>query len=133
MKHLLILATALSLCGCATIVKGSTQPIALSTPPTSGAYCSLSNGEEYYDLMSPGFVYVEKGVAPITVECTKSGWQPAVATIPSNFQAWTAGNILLGGLVGLGIDAASGAIHQYPLSFRVPMHPATEPPQALRQ
>jgi hypothetical protein len=112
---------ALSLGGCASIVKGTSQSISVSTPPTTGAQCTLSSSEGTWLVISPGNVTVPKSKSDIAVRCVKPGWQPAVATIPSGFAGMTAGNILLGGVVGLGIDAATGAIHQYPHSVQVPM------------
>jgi hypothetical protein len=34
-----------------------------------------------------------------------------------------AGNVLLGGVIGLGVDAASGAMNKYPDMFTVAMMP----------
>jgi hypothetical protein len=60
----------------------------------------------------------------MAVRCTKPGWQDAVATIPSDFQGWTIADLFIpGGLVGLGVDAATGAINEYPNAFQVPMQP----------
>lgn len=58
------------------------------------------------------------------VRCVKPGWQDGFGNIPSNFQGWTVGNLLLGGIIGLGVDAATGAINEYPNAFQVPMVPA---------
>jgi len=73
-------------------------------------------------------VTVEKSKEDIQARCTKPGWQDASAVIPSNFQGWTVGNIVFGGLIGLGVDAATGAINEYPNAFQIPMYPATPPP-----
>ena len=47
------------------------------------------------------------------------------------------GNILLGGVIGLGVDAATGAINEYPHAFQIPMYPAAPmpapPPPAAMQ
>jgi hypothetical protein len=58
------------------------------------------------------------------VRCVKPGWQDASAVIPSNFEGWTLGNLLLGGVIGVGIDASTGAMNEYPNAFQVPMTPA---------
>jgi hypothetical protein len=42
---------------------------------------------------------------------------------PSNFEGWTVGNLLLGGIIGLGVDAATGAINEYPHAFQIAMTP----------
>jgi hypothetical protein len=74
-------------------------------------------------VVSPGVATVDKSKADIQARCTKPGWEDAAATIPSNFEGWTLGNILLGGVIGLGVDAATGAINDYPHTFQIPMTP----------
>jgi hypothetical protein len=39
--------------------------------------------------------------------------QEAAGNLASEFQAMTFGNTLLGGIIDIAIDAASGAMHQY--------------------
>jgi hypothetical protein len=116
----IILAAGL-VAGCASVIKGSTQSIAITTPPTSGANCILSSEQGNWTVMTPGAVSVERSKDDIAVRCTKPGWQDGFATIPSNFEGWTVGNLLLGGVIGLGVDAATGAINNYPHAFQVPM------------
>lgn len=57
------------------------------------------------------------------VTCTKDGFQNATTTIPAKFNAVTAGNIILGGLVGIAVDAASGANYGYAEKTDIPMLP----------
>jgi hypothetical protein len=116
--------------GCATIIKGTSQSIAITTPPTTGASCILSSREGNWTVISPGAVTVEKSKEDIVAKCTKPGWQDGVATIPSDFQGWTIGNIVAGGLIGFGVDAATGAINEYPHAFQIPMQPAVPAPSA---
>ena len=116
-------AALLLLTGCASIVKGSSQSILITTPPADGANCVLSSKEGNWTLVSPGAVTVSKSKENITVTCKKDGFQDAVASIPSNFEGWTVGNLVFGGLIGLGVDAATGAINDYPDAFQVPMTP----------
>jgi hypothetical protein len=127
----ILTGVALALSGCASIVKGTSQSIAITTPPTTGANCILSSGQGNWTVTSPGAVTVEKSKEDIQVRCDKPGWQQGVATIPSNFEGWTLGNILLGGVIGLGVDAATGAINEYPHAFQVPMTQASAPQPAI--
>jgi hypothetical protein len=76
-------------------------------------------------VTSPGVVTVEKSKEDIVARCTKPGWQDGVATIPSDFQGWSIGNAVAGGLIGFGVDAASGAINEYPHAFQIPMQQLT--------
>lgn len=118
-----VAAVGVAMSGCASVIKGSHQTIAISTPPTTGANCVLTSKEGNWPVTSPGQVTVEKSKEDIQVRCEKPGWQPAVATIPSDFQGWTLGNILIGGVIGVGVDAATGAINEYPGAFQIPMQP----------
>jgi TonB family protein len=127
MKNISLVAMMITcgmfLSGCATVMKGSNQSIAIATPPATGANCALSSKEGTWYVVSPGVVRVEKSEDAITVRCTKPGWQDASRVIPSDFQGWTVGNVFIGGVIGVGVDMASGAIHEYPHAFNVPMAP----------
>jgi hypothetical protein len=118
-----IVAAAVALSGCATVIKGSSQTVGITTPPTTGAACILTSGQGNWTVTSPGAVTVERSKEDIQARCTKAGWQDAVAIIPSNFEGWTVGNFILGGVIGFGVDAATGAINEYPHSFQIPMTP----------
>jgi hypothetical protein len=102
---------------------------------TWGEYIALA-GVGSDGGVTPGVVTVSKSKEDIQAHCTKAGWQDGVATIPSNFQGWTVGNIILGGVIGLGVDAATGAINEYPHTFQIPMVPlngygSVLPPQGM--
>ncbi len=109
--------------GCASIVRGTSQSVAISTPPVTGAVCDLSSSEGSWQVSTPGAVTVERSSEDIQARCKKDGYQDAVAVIPSNFEGWTVGNLVFGGIIGLGVDAATGAINKYPKSFQIPMVP----------
>ena len=47
----------------------------------------------------------------------------AVITLSSEFQAMTLGNVLIGGVVGIVVDAASGAAGRYPNSVTLTLAP----------
>jgi len=118
----------LALSGCASIVNGTTQSVAISTPPVTGARCDLSSSEGTWTVITPGVATVARSKSDIAVRCHKDGYQPAVGVISSSFEAWTAGNLVFGGVVGLGVDAATGAINEYPNSYQLPMVPLVPAP-----
>jgi uncharacterized protein YceK len=124
-----VAALGIALSGCATVIKGTTQSVAITTPPTEGATCTLSSKEGNWQVTSPGVARVQKSKEDIQVSCQKPGWQTATATIPSNFQGWTLGNLLIGGVIGVGVDAATGAMNEYPGAFQVPMQPDPNAPR----
>ena len=72
---------------------------------------------------TPGSVPVEKTRGMIAVLCRKQGYQDAAGELGAEFQAMTLGNILFGGIVGVVVDAASGAMNQYPESVAISLIP----------
>jgi hypothetical protein len=116
-------ALGIALSGCATIIKGTTQSIAVTTPPVEGATCTLTSKEGTWTVVTPGVAKVHKTKDDIQARCVKPGYQDGIATIPSNFQGWTLGNLLLGGIIGVGVDAGTGAMNEYPNAFAIPMSP----------
>lgn len=119
--------------GCATVVKGGTQSISVSTSPEPGATCVLTSPSGVnLTLVTPNAVTIERSKHDISVTCNKEGFEQAVAIVSSKFNGVTLGNILIGGVIGVGIDAASGAMNDYPSSVNVQMTrsgaaPAVEP------
>jgi len=116
-------ALGVAMSGCASIVKGSSQTIAITSPPTTGATCTLSSSQGNWQMITPGSVTVERSKNDMQVRCVKQGWQDGFGMIPSNFEGWTVGNLVFGGVIGIGVDAATGAMNEYPNSFQVPMQP----------
>jgi len=109
---LIILGSFLS--GCATIVRGTDQSLTLVTDPT-GAQCTLKRRGEIVGIINPtpGTAQVEKSKHDIHYICEKHGFEPSAGVITSEFQGWTIGNVLLGGIFGAGVDSASGAMNDY--------------------
>lgn len=115
--------TSLSLLsGCASIVSGTTQNVSVETPPVTGATCESKNNKGTWLVQAtPGSVIVHKSTQPLLVSCKKSGHKIGYQTFQSNTEGMIAGNLLLGGPIGAGVDAATGAAFDYPASLIVPM------------
>jgi hypothetical protein len=101
--------------GCATIVKGSSQTLTVDTRPP-GATCKLLRDGETLAVVNPtpGAISIEKDKDVIHVTCSKEGYKICEGDVGSEFQAMTFGNILFGGLIGVVVDAGSGAMNAYP-------------------
>ena len=110
--------------GCATLTKGSSQTVTVNTDP-SGAMCTMTRDAKPVAVLNstPGSVPVEKARGSIAVLCKKQGYQDAAGELAPEFQAMTLGNILFGGIVGVVVDAASGAMNQYPESVTISLIP----------
>jgi len=129
----LALALGLLLPGCATITKGSQQTITVNTNP-AGAVCNLTRDGKPLAAVNPtpGSIPIEKASGDIAIACNKSGYKESAGALASEFQAWTFGNILLGGIIGIVVDAASGAMHQYPTMVTITLEPEAFPTAAER-
>ena len=106
--------TVAALSGCATITKSSSQTVTIDTRPP-GAVCVLTRGGKKFAIVNPtpGAISVEKSSDAISISCTRDGYLETAGTLESSFQAMTFGNIIFGGLIGVAVDAASGAMHEY--------------------
>lgn len=123
MRKFAVLALALVLVGCATITKGTTQTIAVDTPGAPGATCTIQTQSGPRVLTTPGNVTLDKGSAALPITCTKECYVMGSSMIPSNTESMAAGNVILGGVIGLGVDAATGAMNKYPDLVTVAMVP----------
>lgn len=112
------------LSGCATVTTGSSQPVTINTTP-EGAKCTLSREGAMIAAISstPGTVTIDKSKNTIQLACEKPGHQVTNESLVSNFQGATLGNILIGGVIGLAIDAGSGAMNKYPNLVEVVLIP----------
>jgi len=110
--------------GCATLTKGTQQTITVATDPP-GAACTMSRDAKAVAVVNPtpGSMPIEKGAGTISILCKKQGYQDAAGVLASEFQAMTFGNIIFGGLIGIVVDAASGAMHQYPAMVTITLEP----------
>lgn len=114
--------------GCATLTTSSTQTVTLTTEPP-GAACTFKREGEVIGIVNPtpGSLSVKKSHADIDVTCVKEGFLDAVGRVGSKFQAMTFGNILFGGIIGIVVDAASGATAEYEANVAIRMTPAEFP------
>ena len=124
MRNRILLTLLLPLSACGTIVAGTTQTITVSTNP-AGAACTLDRSGQRLGIVSPtpGSIVVDKSSKPIKVNCNKNGFDSAMVEHKADFAAITAGNLLMGGAVGVLVDAASGASSIYPSEVSIALHP----------
>jgi hypothetical protein len=104
----LVAATGLALwlAGCATIIHGTGQEVAISSRP-SGAKVTVDN-------MSYGQTPVVVSLARSNQHMVKiemDGYQPFEMAIRKTVSGWVWGNIIFGGLIGLAVDAISGGMY----------------------
>lgn len=114
----------LGLGGCATVTTGTRQSVLVTTAApdgrdVDGAICTVRNSKGAWSVATPGSVTMSKANADASVECRKSGLPEGTAIVQSTMRAHTAGNVIVGGVIGLGVDAMSGAMWVYPDVWRI--------------
>ena len=111
-------------CSCATVTTGTSQTITVETEPP-GAACRMTRGEETVGAVNPtpGSVTIGKDKDEIEIRCEMPGYLTISRQLDSSFQGMTLGNVLLGGIIGIAVDAGSGAMHEYPASISVRLIP----------
>lgn len=103
-----IVACSALLGGCATITRGTTEAWSVQTEPV-GADIKLSSGEQ---CKSPCTLQKKrKDAFQVTID--HEGYQQVVTQVISGVKgqgaAGLAGNVLIGGIIGIGVDLATGA------------------------
>jgi hypothetical protein len=117
---------AVAATGCASIVSGTNQPVTIEThqpdgQQIAGANCKLSNNKGTWFLTTPGSTTISRSFEDLAVLCEKESEPSGMLMVKSSTKAMAFGNILFGGLIGVGVDVATGAAYDYPAVVRVPM------------
>jgi hypothetical protein len=106
----LVAIVGASLTGCATITRGTKDAWSVSSEP-SGARVETSNG--FFCQATPCAMKMPRK-AQFVATVTKAGYKPATITVTHKVSngggAGMAGNVLLGGLIGVAVDGTSGAM-----------------------
>ena len=114
----LILVFASSLSGCATIISGRKSQVTVKNHA----------GPTYFNVVDQNGNVVHSGVTPaqVTLKTSVKAFRPAKydvvyagqegvyrQEVPRDINWWTAGNIVIGGIPGLLVDAGTGAMWQF--------------------
>jgi hypothetical protein len=93
--------------GCASIIHGNHQDVGISSSPTNAA------------VKIDGVIV---GNTPVNAKLTRKdnhivsiellGYEPYQATLTRGVSGWVWGNIVIGGLIGLAVDAISGGMYR---------------------
>jgi hypothetical protein len=112
------------------VTRGTTENISISSTP-AGATAEITGLEIPTSCVTPCVVQAKRN-ADITVTVNKEGYEPQIIPltkeIPGSGAAGFAGNVLLGGVVGMGVDAATGAAQDHkPNPVIVTLQPVAPP------
>lgn len=123
-KLLTVAIAAISLSGCSTVLNGSNQLVKFNAGEVVGADCSATGGSDFAvdeKFVTPAEIQIPRSKKTLKIECNKTGYQTASKNVVGRAEGSTAGNILLGGPIGVGVDALTGAIYKYPDEISLPM------------
>jgi len=123
-KLLVAVAASISLSACSTIVNGSNQLVKFDTGEVQGASCVATGGSSdsvNESFVTPAEVKIPRSKKILIVTCDKPGYQTGEERLAGQVEGSTGGNILLGGPLGVGVDALTGAIYKYPDTISVEM------------
>ena len=104
-----ISVSALTISGCASVTRGTKDVLEIKTEP-SGAQVQTSNG---FSCDSTPCAIKMPRRSELVVNITKRGCKPIAVNVTHKTAgagaAGLAGNVLVGGIIGIGVDAATGA------------------------
>lgn len=109
-KYIIAIGAAISLAGCATITRGKNDVLVVNSTP-GGAQVKMSDGQTC-DNTPCSFKVPRK--SELNVLVTKEGCKHQQIRVTNKVAgdggAAMAGNVLVGGLIGAGVDASTGAM-----------------------
>ena len=125
--YCLLLFPVLFLTSCATITRGVHEKLKVTSDP-SGANVVLSTGEKG---VTPATFVEKRRRDSFTVTVSKPGYASQTVAVQSHAGGTggtaMAGNILLGGAIGMGVDAGTGAYDSlYPNPVSVKLVPISK-------
>ena len=116
-KKGVVIACALSVSACASIVGGRYEKVQVETRSSGEsvhANCVLSNGISQVSLTTPATARIRRSSYDLNVVCQKDGMEVARETHDSGINGMVWGNFVIGGAIGIGIDFYNGAARGYP-------------------
>ena len=123
------------LTGCATVLDGPYQNLVVKTVSgerdIAGAVCTLSNDKGRWQAIAPGAVTVRRSYDDLNIRCEYGGYVANAGSAPSSARSLVLGNIIVGGLIGTGIDVGVGSAYEYPSPIVVNLQPNRGHPTAL--
>jgi PEGA domain-containing protein len=135
MRWMFVVALAALCGGCATVTRGMNDQVQIESEPP-GADIRTSMGQTCVTPCTLQFGRKDQ----FTVTASKPGYHtsemPVQTRVAGAGVAGFAGNVLIGGVIGMGVDAASGAmLEHYPNPVMMKMVPLRkgEAPRLLKQ
>src|ERR1044071_3006684 len=102
---LLLINIGFYLSGCASMICGTRQEVSLSSMP-SGATVVI-NDSSYGK--TPMLMDMKRKIKHRQVKLMMDGYETFQIEMTRQFNGWVMGNLFFGGLIGMGVDALTGA------------------------
>ncbi|MGE8434331.1 PEGA domain-containing protein [Chryseobacterium joostei] len=109
LSTVLLLGITLSTTSCATMFTGTQDPITFTSNP-EGATVFHKGIEK---CVTPCTTKIPRSLSKQTVTFQKEGFNSEEVKLDKKFNPVTLLNILFGGAIGVGIDAATGSLTKY--------------------
>jgi hypothetical protein len=122
MKNLMFtIILSLLFASCATLINGPTENVSVTTNP---ADAMVTDGKT--TQKTPATFVLERN-REYVLTITKQGFQSEQVKIQHVISGWVAGNLISFGVIGTGIDVATGSIWSLePHDIRVSLHPLSD-------
>lgn len=106
----MIMGSLVILSSCATMFSGSRAKVVFDANRVDKPVDLTIDGKKYPQVMLPAKVKVKRGFKPSHILAESQDYEPYSLMINKRFNATTLWNIWLGGVPGMAIDAATGAM-----------------------
>jgi len=131
LKMMVAVAAVSALSSCGSITRGTSENVTITATPED-AKISTSTGQ--YCPRSPCTIDVKRRTE-FTAFAEKDGYRKGSVEIKTKVggggAAGFAGNVVVGGLIGMGVDAATGAaLDHYPNPAHIDLQPLGSAPKA---
>ncbi|MDR0969594.1 MAG: hypothetical protein LBM67_03555 [Lentimicrobiaceae bacterium] len=108
-KFFSLVLSVILLSSCASILSGTKAKVQFDDHKVKRVDLTV-DGEKHPNMNLPATVKVRRGFKDSKVIAEAEGYDPSTIDIHKNFNATTLVNILIGGIFGIAIDAATGAM-----------------------
>ena len=100
---MLALALTLPLSSCASIITGSSDSVEVRSSPTGAAFVTNTG----HRGTTPATITIPDDIS-LQVSYTMDGYKDVTITLPPRMSGWFLANLIIGGIIGIIIDLASG-------------------------
>ena len=106
LRTAVLLVIAVACGGCGTLFNGTTEDLKIDSYPR-GAKVTFLNADYLGEFSTPSKIELKRNRS-YTAVLELAGYETRTVRIQHGMSGWVWGNIVLGGLIGVAIDAISG-------------------------